>query len=489
MSRVLLLDKYLPTSPSGIVGQGPSVAGLERWLDQWTRRTPGKSPDKKAMLLVGPTGVGKSLTARLVAQHCGYEIKEFNASDRRSKKRIASDVKEYTCSKSVAALARPRRSGAVVKKVLIMDEVDAMGVGDRGGMTELISVIAGTQIPIICISNCYDQYASKVRSLATHCVCMVFRAMDTPAVSRWLAPIALAEGFSGDASVLQELAASSNGDLRHVLNTLQDYTGGAADAARKDTAATSTAKGLAKLFAGTAGSLDAQLSAYFADTGKAPLYVQEVYPFALGPSSSIDNMARVADAASEGDLIDATMRATQNYDLMSLHGIASCVRPAALSAGRIPADAWWKFPTWLGKNSTTVKNRRLITAATASMRAATGNASTDEVRLCYFSSVLRTILWEPLVKLQKTDGVDAVIRTMDAYGLDREGRQSVFDISLLKEPEAKRPVIPVPAALKAALTRTYDQRHLLVRNTTKKRRGTPRARASHGKRAKVGKPT
>ena len=42
------------------------------------------------------------------------------------------------------------------KKVVLMDEVDGMSNGDRGGIQELIRVIKTTKTPIICICNDRD---------------------------------------------------------------------------------------------------------------------------------------------------------------------------------------------------------------------------------------------------------------------------------------------------------------------------------------------
>ena len=49
-----------------------------------------------------------------------------------------------------------------------MDEVDGMaGNEDRGGVPELILLIKGSKIPIICMCN--DRNHTKIRSLANHC--------------------------------------------------------------------------------------------------------------------------------------------------------------------------------------------------------------------------------------------------------------------------------------------------------------------------------
>ena len=58
-------------------------------------------------------------------------------------------------------------------KVIIMDEVDGMSAGDRGGSAELIQLIKKTAAPIICICN--DHSSPKMRTLAGHCLDLKFR--------------------------------------------------------------------------------------------------------------------------------------------------------------------------------------------------------------------------------------------------------------------------------------------------------------------------
>jgi len=55
--------------------------------------------------------------------------------------------------------------GGTVKKksVIIMDEVDGVGAGDRGGIGALIQVIKSSKTPIICICN--DRMSQKLTSL------------------------------------------------------------------------------------------------------------------------------------------------------------------------------------------------------------------------------------------------------------------------------------------------------------------------------------
>lgn len=59
------------------------------------------------------------------------------------------------------------------KTVLIMDEVDGMSAGDRGGVADLIASIKISKIPIICICN--DRYSQKLKSLVNYCLLLSFR--------------------------------------------------------------------------------------------------------------------------------------------------------------------------------------------------------------------------------------------------------------------------------------------------------------------------
>lgn len=56
---------------------------------------------------------------------------------------------------------------------LIMDEVDGMSGGDRGGVNDLIKAIKRTKVPIIAICN--DRYHQKLRSLRNSCMELEYR--------------------------------------------------------------------------------------------------------------------------------------------------------------------------------------------------------------------------------------------------------------------------------------------------------------------------
>ena len=63
--------------------------------------------------------------------------------------------------------------GALLQVCLMMDEVDGMSAGDRGGVADLIQTIHKSKIPIICICN--DKWHQKLKSLRNHCMALEFR--------------------------------------------------------------------------------------------------------------------------------------------------------------------------------------------------------------------------------------------------------------------------------------------------------------------------
>jgi replication factor C subunit 1 len=98
--------------------------------------------------LSGPPGIGKTTAARIVCNRLGYEVLETNASDTRNKNSINAMLQTLSSNQSidyfsVAGLKRKEGISEITqaaggqstkKSVIIMDEVDGVGAGDRGGL-------------------------------------------------------------------------------------------------------------------------------------------------------------------------------------------------------------------------------------------------------------------------------------------------------------------------------------------------------------------
>ena len=86
---ILWVEKYRPKKIEDIVGNEEAKAAFIEWLK-------GKRRSKKAVLLYGPPGVGKTAMVNAAAKEFGFTIIEMNASDTRSEKAINDVAKPAT---------------------------------------------------------------------------------------------------------------------------------------------------------------------------------------------------------------------------------------------------------------------------------------------------------------------------------------------------------------------------------------------------------
>ena len=156
----------------------------------------------RAVMITGPPGIGKTTSAHLCAKLAGFTPVELNASDARSKKLVENSTNIMNTSLDgwmtgghvgdprlwvarLLMLLHPQKTNAAGvtitdKSCLIMDEVDGMSAGDRGGVGALTALIKKTKIPIICIAN--DRGAQKLKPLIAVTYNMTFRRPEAQAI-------------------------------------------------------------------------------------------------------------------------------------------------------------------------------------------------------------------------------------------------------------------------------------------------------------------
>ena len=125
----LWVNKYKPSAPAQLIGNGKQIADLRRFLSTWedihvTGAHPladakGKDKPMKAVLISGPPGIGKSSAATIIAKQLGFEVTEVNASDTRGKSN--NDIRDGVGGKASNAIRemvtnRARPSSAVRRR-------------------------------------------------------------------------------------------------------------------------------------------------------------------------------------------------------------------------------------------------------------------------------------------------------------------------------------------------------------------------------------
>ncbi|KAF6214098.1 hypothetical protein GE061_011829 [Apolygus lucorum] len=478
----LWVDKYKPGNLKAIIGQQgekSNVNKLVKWLKAWhsnqtgDKKIPKPSPWAKddsgaffkAALLSGPPGVGKTTTAHLVCKELDLDVVEFNASDTRSKRLLHEEITELLSSKSLTPFVQ---GGYATSKnhVLIMDEVDGMaGNEDRGGIQELISLIKGSKIPVICMCN--DRNHPKIRSLVNHCFDLRFFKPRADQIKGAMMSICFKEGLKIKPDVLNNIITSTNQDIRLVLNHLSML------AAKRDSEMVVTSKELKlgawdvlrKVFTENEHrgmSIHDKLDLFFHDYSIAPLFVQENYlnvvPHAADAKSKKDKMKLFAVAAASlchGDLVERAIRSNNAWSLLPTQAVFSSLIPGETLEGHV--GGMINFPEWLGKNSKKNKMDRLAQEIQSHTRLK-ASASNEAVRLDY-ARALRDSVLQPLIQ-NGSEGVESSLAVLKEYSLLREDIESLNELSLWTG--FKDPMSSIDSKVKAAFTRAYNKNPVMT---------------------------
>lgn len=348
----LWVDKYKPNALKDIVGNGDAIKGLVAWLRDWSASN--KTP--RGALVSGPPGIGKTTAVHLACAAADYTVVEFNASDVRSASAIRSLFEDAAHSGCVG-----------VRRCIIMDEVDGMSSGDRGGVGALAGLLRECAFPVICIAN--ERSAPRLRPLVSVCVDIRFsRPVKTTIAKALHSRVIVPEGLKVSAADLEMMCERNGNDIRAILNYLQFSFGRSRTAGAKDELLRIDAFTAAGRLFGYHGDpsgakynlLDTRMNYVFLDHGMVPLMIGEAYPAAAakGRGSDSDRLAacaRAADDLSTWELFDARIHRNQAWGL--LPSAAACVVKAA-AAVRGPAPHAI-FPALLGKMSKRNKIRRM----------------------------------------------------------------------------------------------------------------------------------
>lgn len=159
------------------MGNRNVISNFKHWLNDWedvqlrghkkkVEYKGKKAPpnlNARACLISGSPGIGKTSAVRIVAKTSGFHCFELNASDTRSKLKIESMLTDLSKSNSISAMMKEsekanknsneQKWSLAGKTLILMDEVDGVGAGDRGGLPALIKIIKLSKMPIVCIAN------------------------------------------------------------------------------------------------------------------------------------------------------------------------------------------------------------------------------------------------------------------------------------------------------------------------------------------------
>jgi len=177
---------------------------------------------KNGIYIYGNPGTGKTFFIMNILKEMNYDIIKFDAGDIRNTSVIDDITKHNMSRQNVLSMFNKNKK----KKVIVMDEIDGMNNGDKGGINSLIKLIRPKKTkkqkkesvslnPIICISN--YKFDKKIKELVK--VCNSFE-LKTPIDSQI---VDILRNTMQMEIIPSNIVYYIQGDLRRLTNLIKIY--------------------------------------------------------------------------------------------------------------------------------------------------------------------------------------------------------------------------------------------------------------------------
>jgi len=197
-------DLYHLNSIDDILGNEYSISKMRNFCSDVN-----KGLKRAPLMLFGPSGVGKTSSAHLLAQENNWNVVELNASDYRDKESLDRRLLSAATSKSLFGK----------RNLILLDEIDELaGRFDAGSGAARSALMDQAKNPIIFIAN--DMWDQKISFLRGKCEPVEFRRVSSDAVQRVLQTICKRNSIRASREIMDIISNRCNGDVRSAINDL-----------------------------------------------------------------------------------------------------------------------------------------------------------------------------------------------------------------------------------------------------------------------------
>ena len=179
---------------------------------------------KRGIYIYGSPGSGKSHFIDKILKDLNYDVIKFDAGDVRNKTIIETITKHNMSDKNIISMFKKK-----VKNIaIVMDEIDGMNSGDKGGINSLIKLIRPkktkkqkkeqiTMTPILCIGNYHID--KKIREMMKICTSVELKKPTNEQIKNMIKLLMP----NIDKHLIDNIVEFIQGDLRKFKSTYDIY--------------------------------------------------------------------------------------------------------------------------------------------------------------------------------------------------------------------------------------------------------------------------
>jgi len=391
LSEVPWVEKYRPKSLEEYVGNNEAVDHLIKWVKNW-----GSDRSKKAALLYGPPGVGKTTIALIVAKMFNYDLVEMNASDWRTAEKI---------SRVAGRAAEQGTLYGQSRRIILIDEVDGLSDEDVGGLMALLEVIRKSRNPVILVAN--DIWQPRFSNLREICELIEFKRLTSRDIVKHLKRICSMEGLEADDDALKVIAEKAEGDMRSAVNDLQTASYGRRRITVEDVSWLATRNRIQPIFDALklvfyGKTVNGAKSAFEMVDMDPEMFFEWVYENVPAQLNDPEDLSEAFENLALAGLFLAKVKREQNWKLLSY--ALECMTAGVAVSRRYSKPKWapFKFPSRIRFLSSFKARRELLNGLAAKIALKTHASRAKVVReyLPYLRAiaVLNPDLFEKMCK-------------------------------------------------------------------------------------------
>lgn len=187
-----LADKYAPKRAIDVLNQNIAVQKIKEFLLD-DRKT------KKAIILYGPSGTGKTSAVSAVADEMNFDLIKLGWEEFQNKDSVINAVTTASIFGN--------------KKLILIDDIESLDE-----IFVLNNLIKISKFSIIIIA--LDVWSPKLKSLRPLCELIEFKKLPIFFINNFLTNVLKKENIKFDKEVVDFISKNSNGDVRAALNDL-----------------------------------------------------------------------------------------------------------------------------------------------------------------------------------------------------------------------------------------------------------------------------